>query len=175
MYLDQLSKFTILHTALWMAPDERVRLAEWRLSENQEDNGISDKELVNTCGTTGCAIGWGTSLPIFRALGLKMKIGHPQYDSVEGWEAVCRFFEITESQAYALFYDIPEHSGKVDADDLLEITGAKPGLDTESHLTDREKVLRRIRRFLDAQAGELDSFEKKQLKKGERIRKTKEQ
>lgn len=165
MYLERTEKLAILHSALWMAPDDRIDLCEWRT------RFVTDSDLVNLCGTTACAIGWATSLPMFRALGFKMKDGAPVYGAATGWTAVTEFFDITMSQAHCLFMDEPDINGQTILEsDLREITGARPGRDTETHLTDREKVLRRIRRFLDADC-ELDSSEKKQLKKGEKIRK----
>lgn len=184
MFLDRTAKLTLLHSVLWATPDERVDLDYWRSADSgscpidlyDEAIGaymIEDKHLVNLCGTTGCAIGWATAIPVFRALGFKMKDSEPTFDGEHGWDAVANFFELTTSETKCLFMTEPgDDDSVIEKEDIIAITGATSSRDREAHLTDREKVLRRIRKFLDNDC-ELDSKELKQLKKGEKIRKAK--
>lgn len=62
-----------------------------------------------SCGTTACAMGWATTIPSFRRLGLRLnregEVRLDPDDSVleDGFEAAERLFSITGFEAYELF------------------------------------------------------------------------
>lgn len=67
------------------------------------------------CGTSACAVGWATTIPEFRLLGLRLRTDKGQshlypilWESgtlapLIGWDAVCVIFDINEFQADGLF------------------------------------------------------------------------
>lgn len=61
------------------------------------------------CGTRACAVGWGATMPEFRAAGLRLAYGfnsskrRPAFGALSGREAVCQFFDVTIAQAVTLF------------------------------------------------------------------------
>lgn len=79
-----------------------------------------------SCGTQACALGWATTIPEFRALGLKLVgssysfQGHVELDTRDNsiprndFDAAVEVFNITSSQAYYLF--APEENKEADVD-----------------------------------------------------------
>jgi hypothetical protein len=60
------------------------------------------------CGTRACALGWGTTMPEFRAMGLRLTTEWPRglvptYQGKTHWEALALFFDIAPKQAETLF------------------------------------------------------------------------
>lgn len=60
------------------------------------------------CGTRACAVGWGATMPEFRAMGLHLADGfnnskRPAFGVLLGQQAVCQFFDVTIAQAITLF------------------------------------------------------------------------
>ncbi len=85
-------------------PPERFKFSSWVGSDYRGKPGIG-------CGTTACAFGWATAMPLFRKLGLRLYktgangrhepricAGKPGYVAEES-----RDFEATEAAAMALF------------------------------------------------------------------------
>lgn len=59
-----------------------------------------------SCGTTACAMGWATTIPSFRRLGLKLDPVHRRIiygDSWGGFPSAMRLFHITYDDAERLF------------------------------------------------------------------------
>lgn len=62
-------RLTILAKFLATIPDERFDLGTWAGNDHIAWGG--DKDL--SCGTTACAMGWATTIPEFRELGLHLE------------------------------------------------------------------------------------------------------
>src|SRR5258708_29942944 len=68
-------------------PAERFHIGAWAKSIDFEK-----------CGTVGCAIGWATTIPEFKAAGLSLTWNHhlrsilPAYEMADDWNAVMAFF-----------------------------------------------------------------------------------
>lgn len=67
-----------------------------------------------SCGTSACAMGWATTIPSFRKLGLRLQRsyvwGHsPAYGSRYGLDAAQKFFEIDLQTATLLFAPAKEY------------------------------------------------------------------
>lgn len=65
---------------------------------------------LNACGSTGCAIGWATTIPEFREAGLTLYnpfsvYPQPRYGTWVGFPAVKTFFDININMASCLFHD----------------------------------------------------------------------
>jgi hypothetical protein len=63
-----------------------------------------------SCGTSACAIGWATTIPSFRKLGLKLSLndagGTPVFNGDFGSDAVAHFFDISILDAEFLFFPL---------------------------------------------------------------------
>ncbi len=73
------------------------------------------------CGTTACALGWATTLPIAKREGLKLvpltytpDVFRITCKNREGYHAGAKFFGISELQAYSLFIPASAGSGRPD-------------------------------------------------------------
>lgn len=96
-------------------PADKFDLTVWRKQsdETDEDGALeenaSDEELLNQCGTAGCAVGWACALPEFKEEGLSWCEGsaNPLFTVPKtqygGWEAVEAFFDIDYKQARSFF------------------------------------------------------------------------
>jgi hypothetical protein len=79
-------------------PAGRFDYNHWVGSDWQGDPDLS-------CGTTACAMGWATTIPEFRALGLKLDHTRPTpyFGEKFGSEAAAEFFDISNEDAIYLF------------------------------------------------------------------------
>jgi hypothetical protein len=90
-------------------PPERFDFSTWVGDEWEGKPDLS-------CGTTACAVGWASTMPEFRALGLELgpigpheSMAYPRLvgSKVRGWsgaiEACTTVFGLTESEAAFLF------------------------------------------------------------------------
>jgi hypothetical protein len=99
-------------------PPERFDIYDWVGSDFRGDVDLS-------CGTTACAIGWATTIPEFRQLGLSLNIQANCYShriiatpvldlgggiTLHGFDAAGHLFDITREDAYYLF-----DTGQVDS------------------------------------------------------------
>ncbi len=102
----------------------KLDLSEWReriVGEQPVYPGaISDKDLINDCGTIACAVGWACAHPPFKEQGLLydsmfgFPVLHTQSGVLDGWEAVEEFFSISHKEARTLFmYDKDEDGNEV--------------------------------------------------------------
>lgn len=59
-----------------------------------------------SCGTTGCALGWAATMPIFRRLGLHLEVssGVPTCGGRSGTGAGEAIFALSDADAMNLFY-----------------------------------------------------------------------
>jgi hypothetical protein len=79
-------------------PPAKLAMKYW--TEDTATGGASAK-MANECGTAGCAVGWGMTIPVFRAEGLKAGQDTwndhcaPKYEGQIGWRAACAFFGVT--------------------------------------------------------------------------------
>lgn len=81
-------------------PPARFDYGVWVRSDWQGSSDLS-------CGTAACALGWATTIPEFRKMGLRLvrrfKSGVPVYKSREGASAAAAFFGVTDEEAFYLF------------------------------------------------------------------------
>src|SRR5215472_17893577 len=90
-------------------PSGRFYYGHWIDTEKWE--GAADL----SCGTTACALGWGTAIPSFRKAGLRMKKhGLPAFGKSEGMDAGARFFGITHADALFIFQPNALHAKDLD-------------------------------------------------------------
>lgn len=92
------------HKTLFKIINLHFDMREWGNAEQREDGEIM---LENACGTSACAIGSACFYPEFKKLGLCTKECNagfePRYKDYRGWDAVEKFFGITERQALYMF------------------------------------------------------------------------
>lgn len=114
-------------------PDERVDLENWR-NKNEFD-----------CGTIACAVGWACSYPEFNKQGLTVAADHisPIFKTATqeyyGWYAAENFFGLSASESRALFLKSPVQ---------YYLDAISPGFAEDAGMSDKRKVLRRIRYLL---------------------------
>lgn len=83
---------------------KRLELLVKKLNEIQEDQfslGIWWSE--DECGTTGCAMGWATTIPEFQRLGLRRVGKMVELGPLEAYGAAIRLFGIQYETAHHLF------------------------------------------------------------------------
>lgn len=175
MYLDQESKLLILHSVLWSLSSDRVDLSEWRRSDTDcDDSQVKDSELLSDLTTTACSIGWATALPAFRALGFSFSLETgPTYDDgadnvYEGWDAVEQFFDFDEWTAKVVFGDDDIIDDAIEAGEEGLVKAIIGKRSKELDMADIVKVMRRIRRYLQAEFL-IEDDQAKILKKGEKL------
>lgn len=82
--------------------------AEFRREPKDVNTAVRNR-LKTKCGTTACAIGYACLMPAFQTEGLGFYYDAvfeeltPRYGGMVSWDAVERFFEISEPQAHQLF------------------------------------------------------------------------
>lgn len=99
-----------LHSLLLSIPESHFDLSIWMVGFNEADQTFD--KLSNECGTSACAIGWACTHPEFNKQGLRYEhspsfgnSGFPVYGEYEDWEAVRRFFNISDMLAETLFIE----------------------------------------------------------------------
>lgn len=96
-----------LYAMLDGIPNARFDLNDWR--QMNEDGADAydqldvDEHFIHDCDTTGCAVGWACSYPIFTEQGLEFKNGTPYFKGDFNWPAVQNFFGLSFEQAHILF------------------------------------------------------------------------
>jgi hypothetical protein len=118
-------RLLILAAFLETVPEHKFSLSSWRdtglerltLEERLSGYYISNKKLLNnSCGTTGCAIGWACTIPEFIEDGFSWSRNCPLLtDNSKEWrewmkvwhgfDAVENFFSIDGSTSEYLFMD----------------------------------------------------------------------
>lgn len=102
-----------LQGLLYSIPEDHFDLGIWLEGKDGENlEGKNTQELLGTCGTSGCAVGWACTHKPFNLEGLEYRktcsswsTGHvPTYRGYEQLEAVQQFFGICEEIAEELFY-----------------------------------------------------------------------
>ena len=184
MHLDTCTNLLIVYSHIWLQASVTVKLDQWRQHSNDSEN-VSD-DLINWCGTEACAIGHATSNPVLKMQGFTFdwKRGVPEFNPsnphqtlseihdfpADGWDAVRVFFKIPLFDAECIFAEHDprptywyEESRETEGT-YEQIRGKK---DSELHLDDRRKVLRRIRLFLKSREY-ITKAEAKVLKKSEK-------
>ena len=78
-------------------PPKRFNYAYWVSNTNYE------VPTFNECGTVGCALGWATTIPSFKKLGLKMDTNEPFISGAYGLMAGAYLFGISFFEAKYLF------------------------------------------------------------------------
>jgi hypothetical protein len=131
-------RLLILAAFLETVPEHKFDLMNWRdtgierltLGERLNGDYISNEKLLNnSCGTTGCAIGWACTIPEFIEDGLTWSGNYPLLTNHDkewcGWNAVQEFFDIDESTASHLFehtdYDYDKSGSKDVANRIREV------------------------------------------------------
>ena len=85
--------------------DEVFNLATWVGNDDVPWEGMDDL----SCGTTACAMGWATTIPEFKQLGLHLERVSPSgqgflvFGDYKHFEAAAQFMDITKYQAEYLF------------------------------------------------------------------------
>ena len=87
-------------------PEHKFDLEDWR-SSNTGNPDIKDHELLNSCGTSACAMGWACVIPEFKKLGLEFVRGGICYDNNLGILAITKFFnfDFTDTTRYLFFIE----------------------------------------------------------------------
>lgn len=143
-------------------PAKKFDLATWRDDSRAASNGTTDNDLLHTCGTTACAVGWACALPEFQKEGLRYGTAGPTLEGLvtepgkewrDSWTAVETFFGLSEDDAAWLFID----------DNYHDEGQAMPGLPKKSDHSDYadikpRHVADRIRHLLAGLGRESHSF-----------------
>jgi hypothetical protein len=145
-------------------PEKFINLDTWRSKKglsaarrsNLEMN--SEKMREHACGTLGCAVGWVSAHPWFNEQGLTAtERGSPKFEESDGldtsWFAVNEFFGITHEVACTLFEDAPDNLSQSRAKpreriSLMPFTNEEGRVISDCVLSDKKRVLRRVRRYL---------------------------
>lgn len=100
-----LKRLRILAEWLKKVPPERFDLGWWFIGPSPW--GAPSLSLEDDdCGTTACAVGWGSACPALRRAGLTLNTrAVPSFEGETGFDAVERFFRLSEEQACHLFND----------------------------------------------------------------------
>ncbi len=88
-------RLRILADFLPSVPERQFNLIFW-----------AEGPRIEECGTAACACGWATTIPAFRAVGLKLdtQLGMGIiFGELLDWEAVTTFFGLTHHEAEHLF------------------------------------------------------------------------
>lgn len=145
----QVERLKTLYAVISGIPEKKLDLESWRSGRIRarawyaEEVPVTDKALLHTCGTTACAVGYACVYPEFVKQGLTFNRAEntPTFEGQGSWTAVTRFFGILPKEAQYLF-----------ANGTYAPPGAPDTRDREAEiefdLSDKLKVLRRIRRFL---------------------------
>lgn len=150
-----IERLRTLYAILDGIPDQRIDLSDWRGWPRAELEDSADP----VCGTVACAFGWACVYPPFMDMGLTMAGDHlqgyrPQFldrraslfgaQFFSGWQALCLFFSLDPDDAQEIFGDGSRRSG------FFREHGTDYSMDysPDYDLTDRQKVMRRIRRYL---------------------------
>lgn len=103
-----------------------------------------------SCGTTACAIGWGTTMPVLRRAGLGLYgIGTPMV-KVDAEEA--RLCGMSEGEKTNSYYSIGRQLFAIDSQqfaDLFMAGGNASGSDSDWNKSAKE-IAKRIRDFVDS-------------------------
>lgn len=120
---DRLLKLCALLESLPKEADQHFNMVDWfehrgkRHKHGLDDGDMIERKHLTACGTSACALGWATTLPYFRDLGLRMtyskeKGGVISFDGMSGVEggvfpiAKAAFEMADEQQAVLFFRDI---------------------------------------------------------------------
>ena len=92
-------------------PEEKFDYSSWFFSSEDIEydyetvNRVKNRALKNSCGTTGCALGWACAMPRFQRLGLKWGSAGPQLEpDLSPIESAAELFGVSISEAEFLFY-----------------------------------------------------------------------
>ena len=73
----------------------------------------TEEDLVqHTCGTTACAAGYATVLPMFRRKGLQLQNGQPAVGGLFGFDAMSRVLGMSHKESLVLFDPIESGLGE---------------------------------------------------------------
>jgi hypothetical protein len=124
-------RLLILAVFLDTVPEHKFDLSSWRDTELEKltpgellsgDYISNEKLLNNSCGTTGCAIGWACTIPEFIEDGFSWSRACPLLtDNSKDWygfDAVLNFFSIDESTSEYLFIDTSYDDDKSGSKDV---------------------------------------------------------
>lgn len=119
-------------------PDERFDYVRWVGSNWQGKSDLS-------CGTTACALGWATTIPAFRKLGLRLL-----FDGFEGVHNIVNINKPDECDTFKVASDL----FRISYEDSVSLFA--PGVG-EGHFTARQ-VAKKIRNYTIARQRVLDSL-----------------
>jgi len=90
-------------------PKNRFNLSSW-VGDMNNRYVAGENLLAPSCGTSACAMGFATTIPMFAKAGLTLRKNHPGsnggticYLTFKGFEAAAEFMEIDEADANWLF------------------------------------------------------------------------
>lgn len=174
-----IERIRTLYAVMAGIPAEKVNLGTWRSS-------MQTNELLESCGTTGCAVGWACAYPPFQAQGLDYwygprlvsKLASGSEERIGQWPAVVNFFDVSLRDAYALFLSMGtlakegDYYRYMDGELIQKIKDAGRHRH-EGHrfargcksigLSDRQIVLMRLRNYLHA-TGYISTARRDELK-----------
>lgn len=102
-------KFRMLALATFLdeLPPDRFDYSKWSYKRDR-DGFVRDTNTLGECGTVGCALGWATTMPLFRELGMFFEDACPSMPgnkyginaamevfNIEAWEANLCFMPCT--------------------------------------------------------------------------------
>lgn len=101
------------------APQERFDFTEWcnYIDGRGDEDGSRPQNILDDCGTTGCAIGYACSIPDFIKQGLRLSFsGAPIFEDKDGtcwhhFEAAEKFFDLDSIDTKFLFDPHSNHLG----------------------------------------------------------------
>lgn len=127
-------------------PDERFNYRHW-VGKNW--GGKADL----SCGTTACALGWATTIPSLRKVGLRLERTTNSYGDVSSWPTVININNRDEIAPFAVgaevFYISFEDSEKLFAPDATkdewDATGSEVADKIENYIAQRENFLNSLK------------------------------
>jgi hypothetical protein len=125
-------RLLILAAFLETVPEHKFDLSFWRWSYEIDENSVSLSELnaslsnesliSQSCGTTGCAIGWACTIPEFIEDGFTWSRNYPLLTNRDKewckWDAIQEFFSIDGNTAEYLFMDAYYYYNKSGSKDV---------------------------------------------------------
>jgi hypothetical protein len=100
--------FTLAKFLETKVPRKRFNMDSWC---TQHEWGTTGRPFdKNDCHMSACAGGWATTIPYFRAAGLRSnEIGEPVFHGGVGFNAMTAFFDLPYRDAVALFTPNKDH------------------------------------------------------------------
>lgn len=147
-----IERLRALYALMSGIPSDHVNLSRWRTT--LRGGATNDRELLKTeCGTTGCAVGWATAHPEFKAQGFTLESGVPSLNAYcTSWSAVEIFFNLKPDMARYIFLPLSDRDAQtmsVVYSKLNFLEARKKARYETATLSHKQLVMLRILRYLE--------------------------